>query len=95
VVVATDFGGTRDFISEQTGYPVSYTLVALTEEDYPGATGSHWAEPRIEHAAHHLREIYANPERAAGRSLAGYKHLQLHNSFEAVGGKIKQAVHRG
>ena len=93
VVVATDFGGTRDFISEQTGYPVSYTLVALTEEDYPGATGSHWAEPSIEHAAHIFGELYANPGRAAERSLAGYKHLQLHNSLEAVGGKIRQAVH--
>jgi hypothetical protein len=80
-VVATDFGGTRDFISEQTGYPVSYTLVALTQQDYPGATGSHWAEPSIEHAAHIFGELYANPGRAAERSLAGYKHLQLHNSL--------------
>jgi hypothetical protein len=91
-VVATDFGGTRDFISAQTGYPVSHTTVALTKKDYPGAKGSHWAEPSIDHAASILQEIYANPEAAVERSLAGYRHLQRNNSLQAVGSEIQKAV---
>lgn len=92
IVVATDFGGTRDFISAETGYPVSFTPISLTSADYPGADGSYWAEPDIEHAASILQEIYASPELAAHRSVAGFRHLQLNNSFEAVGREITKAL---
>lgn len=95
IVVATDFGGTRDFISAVTGYPVAFTPVALTAEDYPGAHGSHWAEPSIEHAASILQEIYSDPERATERSIAGFRHLQQNNSFAAVGRKIRAALAAG
>jgi glycosyltransferase involved in cell wall biosynthesis len=91
-VVATDFGGTCDFITAKTGYPVSYKLVALKPDDYPRAKGSHWAEPDIEHAANILQEIYAAPEQSTARSVAGFKYLQQRNSFEAVGREIRKTL---
>ena len=95
IVVATDFGGTRDFISAETGYPVAFAPVALTAEDYPGAHGSHWAEPSIEHAVSILQDIYSDPARATERSMAGFRHLQKNNSFAAVGAKIRAALAAG
>lgn len=92
IVVATDFGGTRDFISAATGYPVAFTPVAITTADYPGADGSHWAEPSIAHAASILQDIYSDPGRAVERSIAGFRHLQKNNSFAAVGAQIKAAL---
>lgn len=92
IVVATDFGGTRDFISAETGFPVSYRPVSLTAKDYLGAEGSHWAEPDIDHAAVILKDIYENPASAAGRSQAGFLHLQQHNSFVAVARTIRTAL---
>lgn len=92
IVVATDFGGTRDFISDETGYPVAFSQVALTELDYPGGDSSFWAEPSVEHAASILREIYSNPMEAAKRPLAGLELLRANNSFEVVGKRILEAL---
>ncbi|MDQ0349872.1 glycosyltransferase [Ancylobacter vacuolatus] len=89
-VVATDFGGTRDFINEQTAYPVGFTKVTLKAHDYLGAEGNYWAEPSIEHAASLMRRIYDDPSQTADRALAGFAHLKTHNSFESVGRRIKE-----
>ena len=92
IVVATDFGGTRDFISAETGYPVSFVPTPLISGDYPGAEGSYWAEPNIEHAATILRDIHDDPERAAARSSLGFQQLKRNNSFEAVGKAIRERL---
>jgi glycosyltransferase involved in cell wall biosynthesis len=92
IVVATDFGGTRDYITDQTGYPVSFKPVALQPDEYPGGEGSYWAEPDIEQAASFLGEIYTNPTAAALRSEAGYRHLAHENSYEAVGRAIQRVL---
>ncbi len=92
-VVATDFGGSRDFINERTGFPVTYRAVAVTERHYVGAEGgSSWAEPNIDHAASLLREIYDAPEGAAERARAGFFHLKSTHSFEATSNIIKQII---
>ena len=89
IVVATDFGGTKDFISNTSGYPVSFKQVPLSRKDYPGAEGSYWAEPDTEHAASILKEIYANPTCSSDRPIAGYHYLKNNNSFLAVGRAIR------
>lgn len=91
-VVATDFGGTRDFINEQTAYPVGFTKVTLKADDYLGAKGNHWAEPSIEHAASIMRRIYDDPGQTTQRALAGFAHLKTHNSFESVARLIKVSL---
>ena len=91
-VVATDFGGTRDFVTQETGYPVAYREVAVDVADYPGGGGSHWAEPDIEHAAAILRSIYDDPASVAPKARAGYALLKRNNSFEAVGARIRTLI---
>lgn len=88
-VVATNFGGSRDFVTPQTGYPVEFDLVPVAAGDYPGAEGSYWAEPKVAHAAQLLREIYDAP---AAKARAGYDHLKRFNSFEAVGARIRDIL---
>jgi glycosyltransferase involved in cell wall biosynthesis len=92
IVVATDFGGTKDFISTISGFPVSYQQTHISPKEYPMSKGSYWAEPNIEHAASILKEIYANPQSASTRSRFGIAHLQLNNSFAAVGAIIKSVT---
>ena len=88
-VVATDFGGTRDFVTEETGFPVRFRQIAVGASDYPGGAGSHWAEPDIAHAAAILRSIYDHPESVAPKANAGHALLRRNNSQEAVGARIR------
>ena len=88
IVVATDFGGTRDFITPETGFPVSFRTVPLTASDYIGWEGSHWAEPDIAHASTILRDIHDHPDAATGKAEAGFRLLAERHSFTAVGRRI-------
>jgi hypothetical protein len=43
-VVATDYGGSRDFLDENCGYPVRYALKTLVEDHGHYTRGSIWAD---------------------------------------------------
>lgn len=45
LVVATDYGGSRDFLDATTGFPVRYALVAEEQGFGSYHSGSVWAEP--------------------------------------------------
>ncbi len=70
-VVATGWSGCADFLTAETGYPVSSTQRAVRSGEYPFAAGS-WAEPDVEHAADQMRALFRDPERAnrIGRAKA-------------------------
>lgn len=87
-VVATDYGGSTEFITTQTGFPVEWMRVRVDPEDYVLADNATWAEPSIDHAAKLLRSIYENPVVAKERAKAGFRHLAENQSFDAVGRNI-------
>lgn len=87
-VVATDYGGSTEFITTQTGFPVEWTPVKVDPEDYVLANNAAWAEPSIDHAARLLKSIYDNPVVAKERAKNGFRHLVENHSFDAVGRNI-------
>jgi glycosyltransferase involved in cell wall biosynthesis len=60
-VIATDYSGTRDFITQDTALPVGCDMVSVGEKQYPGAEGQVWAEPDIREAAAAMRRIAGDP----------------------------------
>lgn len=92
IVVATDYGGTRDFISEETGFPVEWARMAVAEGEYIEAEGASWADPSVEHAAQLLQQIYDAPELARQRALRGYDNLGRSHDIEAVGRRMREAL---
>lgn len=93
-VVATDYGGSTDFITAQTGFPVEWTRIDVGSEDYVLAENATWAEPSIDHAAKLLRSIYDDPLLARERAKNGFRQLVEHHSFTAVGHNMISLLHR-
>lgn len=88
-VVSTDYGGTVDFVSPDTGYPVACSMVPLHAGEYPRWEGQHWADPSIEHAAELLRSIDRDREGAARRGRTGRAFIARHHAPDAVGRTIR------
>lgn len=65
VVIATDWSGSRDFLTSKNGAPVSAHLVAVEDQQcrYKGENQC-WAEPDIEEASAQLRRFAEFPEMA-------------------------------
>lgn len=61
-VVSTDYSGTCDFLTTDTGFPVHWTEQAVKINDYPFVTEGEavWANPDIHHAA--LQMVQARKE---------------------------------
>ena len=93
-VVATRFGGNTDFMTPANSYLIEYEPVAVgpDAEHYP-AEGT-WAEPSIEHAAHVLREIWADRDAAAQRGAQARKDIEANLSAEAVGAIARARLQR-
>lgn len=93
-VVATDYGGSTDFINDDTGYPVQWSRIDVGPDDYILAENATWAEPSIDHAAETLRFIYENPQDARKKVERGFQNLVKNHSYEAVGNRMLELLQR-
>jgi glycosyltransferase involved in cell wall biosynthesis len=75
-VIATDYSGTRDFITRDTALPIDYELVPVGAAEYPGGAGQVWAEPDLEHAAAAMRRVTHDPAFAKRLGNAGQKRIR-------------------
>lgn len=94
VVIATDYGGSTDFITAQTGFPVAWDRIDVGPDDYLLPEGATWADPSIDHAAALLRSVYDDPSAARARAQRGFDWLMEHHSFAAVGRKMMETLRR-
>jgi glycosyltransferase involved in cell wall biosynthesis len=91
-VVATNYGGTTDFITPTTGYPVDYTLEAVRPGEYVHTDGQVWAAPRQEAAVAALRSIYQDATEADARARRGFALLRARNAPPVVGAEIARLL---
>lgn len=97
-VVATGYSGNLDFMHANNSRLVDYRLIALREGDYPAWRNQHWAEPSIEHAAQHLRDLADDPVAARLLGEAGRRSIAATHSrklmLNAVRTRLAQ-IHAG
>jgi glycosyltransferase involved in cell wall biosynthesis len=93
-VIGTDYSGNTDYLSEQTGFPVSYRLVPVPSGTYPGHEDQVWAEPDLEHAAWLMRRVAAGNGNAAERVAAGRRSMAENHSAAAVGRQCRDRLER-
>lgn len=91
-VVATDYAGTTDFITPDTGYPIAYELVPLKKGDYPGWEGQVWAEPSLDATVAALRSIYDDSTAARAKGHRGQALLREWFAPAVVGARIRELV---
>jgi glycosyltransferase involved in cell wall biosynthesis len=93
IVIGTNFSGNTDFLTEQTGFPVPYTLRPVKPHEYfwdPGAQV--WAEPDIKEAAQILRQVFEAPNLAMKRAKAGQMLIRHKYGMAQIGYAMKQRL---
>jgi glycosyltransferase involved in cell wall biosynthesis len=91
-VVATDYGGTADFITPATGYPVDYVLEPVRPGEYVESEGQVWATARQDAAVAALRAIREDPAQAEARTRRGFALLQAQHGLRVVGAEIARRL---
>jgi glycosyltransferase involved in cell wall biosynthesis len=91
-VIATDYSGNRDFLNENNGFPVRYTLVELDRDYGPYRSGNVWAQPDIDHAAAQMRFVWEHPEECRQRGQRAIQDIERLYGAQAIAERIIQRV---
>ncbi|OLR92804.1 FkbM family methyltransferase [Actinokineospora bangkokensis] len=91
-VVATDYGGTAEFLTPDTGWPVPHRLVPVGPGSEPYPAEACWADPLPDALAAALREIADDPGAAARKGAAAREHVLATRSPQATAEWVRAAV---
>lgn len=84
-VVGTDYSGNTDFLSDHTGFPVSFTLRNVKSGEYIFAEGQSWAEPDNVSAVEAMQSVFYDRPEAMRRAEAGKAFVESHYGKKNVG----------
>jgi glycosyltransferase involved in cell wall biosynthesis len=88
LVIATDYSGSRDFVSADCAMPVPYRLVEVGEKAYPLGGGQRWADPDLGEAARLMRLAADDSALRLRLGAAAAERVRHQLSGEAVGARM-------
>jgi glycosyltransferase involved in cell wall biosynthesis len=91
-VIATDYGGTVDFLTDEVGFPLRYRLTEVDRHHGPYFKGAIWADPSREHLQELMRFVFANPQMAMARGQKAQAHVLMEYSATSVGRRIRERL---
>jgi Glycosyl transferases group 1 len=86
-VIATRYGGSLEFMTDENSYLVNWTPASVGEGAYPYAPEAVWAEPDLDHAASLMRHVFESQTEARQRGEIAKRDL-LERHSPAVAGAI-------
>jgi glycosyltransferase involved in cell wall biosynthesis len=91
-VVATDFGGSRDFLNADNGYPVAYSRWTLEENFGHYTAGGEWARIDEDALSETLKKAALEVQGGGiGKGESARKDIAQNLSYEAVGKRIAES----
>jgi glycosyltransferase involved in cell wall biosynthesis len=93
VVIGTDYSGSTDFLSDETGFPVAYDLRPVKPDEYVfWAEDQVWAEPRLESAIAAFQRAFGDAETRGRKAAAGKALVDRKYSKAAVGAAVEKRI---
>ncbi len=91
-VVATGFSGSLALTGGEGMFCVDYDLSTIPENRRAYWTGTHWAEPDLEHAALLVRTVHEHPEEAQAVGATGANELMKRHSAEVASAFLRTRI---
>jgi glycosyltransferase involved in cell wall biosynthesis len=91
-IIATDYSGTKDFLNQNTGFPVNYQLIPVQENEYPFWQHQTWADPDLNHAAWLMRKMIADEAQTKAIALQGKAKILTDYSLENIGKMYRERL---
>jgi glycosyltransferase involved in cell wall biosynthesis len=84
-VIGTNYSGSTEFLSDRTGFPVSFTLRPVLPGEYIFSTGQDWAEPEESGAVAAMQRVFYDRQESQCRAAAGRALVAMRYGRENVG----------
>lgn len=92
IVIGTDYSGSTDFLSLETGYPVPYKLRPVAPHEYPWAIGQVWAEPDLNVAAGLMQSVFELRNTRNLKSISGKNFVRNKYGIKIVGVRMRDRI---
>ncbi len=93
-VIATAYSGNMEFMTPANSYLTGYRIVPIDGDYGPYRRNDVWADPDVDQAAEHMREIVGHPDRAARIGARAAADIAHELSPVAVGTRMLARLHR-
>ncbi|SDK62254.1 Glycosyl transferases group 1 [Lentzea albidocapillata subsp. violacea] len=91
-VISTDYSGTAEFVTPETGWPIPYSTTEVGPGWAPYPAGARWADPDLDSAARAMREVADDPKEARRRGVAGRAHLLRTRQVDAAASWVAERL---
>jgi glycosyltransferase involved in cell wall biosynthesis len=91
-VIATDWSATAEYLSPENGCPVRARLVTLEQNHGPYAKGATWADPDPQHAAEHMRTLFADRTLADRLGARARETIETRFSPAVIGTRYRRRL---
>jgi len=91
-VIGTDYSGSTDFLSAETGFPVAYDLRAVKPGEYFWTEDQVWAEPNLDSAVAMFRLAFGDVKARTLRAAAGRALVHSKYGKAAVGAAVEKRL---
>lgn len=91
-VICTGYSGNTDFTRPDNSLLVDFNLIPVQEGQYPFFEGQHWADPKVESAAKHMRHLYEDREFGQKIASAGAHYIQQNFNKEVIGSLYRKRL---
>jgi hypothetical protein len=88
-VIATGYSGNLDFMNRENSLLVDYELAEINEDRPIYTRGNFWAEPSIDQAAAHMRDVYEHRDAARARAARAQPEIQKLLSLDSAGQRMR------
>ncbi len=92
IVIGTDYSGSTDFLSEDTGYPVAYNLIPVEPNEYTWSSDQVWAEPDLEAAVKAFKLAFSDRDSSRRKAAAGKMLVDRKYGVASVGAEIERRI---
>jgi glycosyltransferase involved in cell wall biosynthesis len=91
-VISTDWSATAEFVNPTNGCPVNYQLKKLERNYGPYGKGQIWAEADVNHAAHWMKALTADPAMVGRLGAAARATIESRFSPETIGTRYRRRL---
>lgn len=91
-IIATDYSATTELVSQETGWPVDFAMLAVKPDQYVFHEGQVWAQPDEKHAASQMRRVVYDRDEALRRATAARAFLEKEYGSEACSRRLASRI---
>ena len=93
-VIATPYGGTCDFITAETAFPVAYQMTPIGDGNDPYPPESVWADPSVASLRSRMRLVFDDRRRAQAIGIQGSAAVRELFSVDRTAWRARKEINR-